>query len=94
MLQSLAKVMSHVIFSTKYRTPWLRDAMRFAPNFTPIRPPCSRESIRQQSVIDGPEDHGVEDHVHIHCLLSRTCAIEDVIQDAKTEHQKPKRQHG
>jgi sugar/nucleoside kinase (ribokinase family) len=41
-----------------------------APNFTPIRPRCSRESIRQQSVING-----VEDHVHILCLLSRKFAI-------------------
>jgi hypothetical protein len=37
-------------------------------------------------VIDGPENHGVEDHGHILCLLSRECGINDVIQEAKTEN--------
>ena len=66
MSQSLAKILVHVVFSTKDRRPFLRD-------------PLLREELHHylggilnqlgcQPVIAG----GVADHVHILCALSRT----------------------
>ena len=73
MSQSLAKILLHVVFSTKDRRPLLRD-------------PAFREEmhhymggILSPPVIVG----GVEDHVHILCVLSRTCAPADMVKEVK-----------
>jgi putative transposase len=78
MPQSLAKVILHIAFSTKNRTPWLRD-------------PAIRAELYgyQATVLKGVDSpalliNGVEDHIHILCLLSRKFAIKDVIQEVKT----------
>jgi REP element-mobilizing transposase RayT len=80
MPQSLAKVLVHIVYSTKNRTPWLRnDGLRselYAYMATILR-----------DVVDSPAllINGVEDHVHILCLLSRKFSIQDVIKECKTE---------
>ena len=78
MPQSLAKVILHIAFSTKNRTPWLRD-------------PAIRAELYayQATVLKGVDSpalliNGVEDHIHVLCLLLRQFAIKDVIQEAKT----------
>jgi REP element-mobilizing transposase RayT len=82
MPQSLAKVIVHIVFSTKNRTPWLRDV------------DLRKELYAYQGTIlkkiDSPAllINGVEDHIHILCLLSRKVAIMDLVQEVKTETSK------
>ena len=77
MPQSLAKILVHTVFSTKDRRPFLRDH-------------ALREEIHRylggiltnldcQPIIVG----GVEDHVHLLCALSRTCAAAAMVKEVK-----------
>jgi REP element-mobilizing transposase RayT len=83
MSQSLAKVFVHIAYSTKQRRPWLRDpALRaelYAYNATVLK-----EDVDSPAILI----NGVEDHLHILCLLSRKFAIMDVIKSSKTETSK------
>lgn len=63
MPQSLAKILLHVVFSTKGRRPLLRDR-------------AFREEMHRYM-------GGVEDHVHLLCVLSRTCAPADMVKEVK-----------
>ena len=77
MPQSLAKILVHVVFSTKDRRPFLRDRgtrdemHRYLGGIL--------NELDCQSVIVG----GVEDHVHLLCALSRTHTVADVIKEVK-----------
>ena len=83
MAQSLAKVNVHIVYSTKNRQPWLRDAdLRselYAYNATILK-----------NEVDSPAIiiNGVEDHIHILCPLSRKFAIMNVLKTSKTETSK------
>lgn len=77
MPQSLAKILVHAVFSTKDRRPLLLDH-------------STREELHRyiggilnqldcQSVIVG----GVEDHVHVLCVLSRTCQAAEMVKEIK-----------
>jgi REP element-mobilizing transposase RayT len=77
MPQSLAKILIHTVFSTKNRNPFLRDR-------------ALREELHGylggiltnldcQPVIVG----GVEDHVHLLCVLSRTRNPAEMIKELK-----------
>ena len=83
MPQSLAKVIVHVVYSTKHRQPWLHDpALRselYAYNATVLNKELDSPAILI---------NGVKDHLHILCLLSRKFAIMDVIKKSKTETSK------
>jgi len=80
MPQSLAKVIVHIVYSTKHRKPWLHDprirSELYAYNATVLR-----------NDVDSPAIliNGVEDHIHILCRLSRKFAVMDVIKVSKTE---------
>lgn len=80
MPQSLAKVLVHIVYSTKGRRPWLQDEelrrQLYAYKATILRDNVDTPAL----IIDG-----VEDHIHTLCLLSRKFAIKDVIEEAKTE---------
>jgi putative transposase len=78
MPQSLAKVLLHIVFSTKNRTPLLRDPSIRAELHAYMAGVL--QSIDCPAIIVG----GVEDHVHILCLLSRTRTIAQLIEEAKT----------
>lgn len=82
MPQSLAKVIVHIVYSTKNRTPWLKDAKLrselYAYNATILK------NVDSPAIVIG----GVEDHIHILALLSRKVAIMDVILQSKTETSK------
>jgi putative transposase len=77
MPQSLAQVLVHAVFSTKDRRPFLHDK--------PVRAELHSylggilASLDCQPLIVG----GTEDHVHLLCSLSRTCAIAEMIKEAK-----------
>jgi REP element-mobilizing transposase RayT len=77
MPQSLAKILLHTVFSTKDRRPFLRDQT--------TRPELHSylggilTNLGCQSIIIG----GVEDHVHLLFMLSRTCTVADVVKELK-----------
>ena len=79
MPQSLANVLIHLVYSTKNRTPWLKD------------PELRRElyAVIGQSLKDVDchpiQIGGVEDHVHVLFALSRKYAIMNVVEELKTE---------
>ena len=66
MSQSLAKVIVHITYSTKHRKPWLHDpdlrSQLYAYNATILK-----EEVDSPAILI----NGVEDHLHILCLLSR-----------------------
>ena len=77
MAQSLAKILLHLVFSTKERRPFLRDQLL-------------REEVRRylggilthldcQPLIIG----GVEDHVHLLFALCRAATVADVVKELK-----------
>jgi len=83
MPQSLAKVVVHIVFSTKDRRPFLRD-------------PGLRQELNayMATILKDNADspalliNGVEDHIHALVNLSRKFAIMNVIQEMKTETSK------
>ena len=80
MPQSLAKVLVHIVYSTKDRRPWLQDE-NLRRELYAYKATILRDNVDSPALIIG----GVEDHVHILCLLSRKFAIMKVIEEAKTE---------
>jgi len=77
MPQSLSKILLHVVFSTKERRPLLRDC-------------AFREEMHGYigGILNGLDCApvivgGVEDHVHLLCVLSRTCAPADMVKEVK-----------
>jgi putative transposase len=83
MPQSLAKVLVHLVYSTKNRTLWLAEpGLReelFAYTATILK-----NNVDSPAILIG----GVADHIHILCLLSRKFAIMNVVEEAKTETSK------
>ena len=83
MPQSLAKVVVHLVFSTKNRTPWLQG-QELRQEFFAYMATILRNNVDSPAILI----NGVEDHVHVLGLLSRKFAIMDVVQEAKTETSK------
>ena len=77
MSQSLAKILAHLVFSTKNRRRDLRD--------TALRAELHRymggilANLDCQPVVVG----GVEDHVHLLFALSRTITVAEVVKEVK-----------
>ncbi|MGO8698542.1 MAG: transposase [Limisphaerales bacterium] len=77
MSQSLAKILVQTVFSTKDRRPFLRDKA--------LREELHRYlggilgKLQCQPIIVG----GVEDHVHLLCILSRTCDAATMVKKVK-----------
>ena len=80
MSQSLAKVLVHIVYSTKGRRPWLKDE-DIRQQLYAYKATILRDNVDSPALIIG----GVEDHIHALCLLSRNFAIKKVIEEAKTE---------
>jgi REP element-mobilizing transposase RayT len=77
MSQSLSKILLHVVFSTKERWPFLRDL-------------ALRDELHRYigGILNGLDClpiivGGVEDHVHVLCVLSRTCAPAEMVKEVK-----------
>ncbi|MDB5033374.1 MAG: tnpA [Chlorobi bacterium] len=81
MPHSLAKVLLHIVFSTKYRQPM-------------IHPSIEDELYRYMSAIcryhGSPAIRigGIADHVHIACSLGRSVAICDLVEEVKRNSSK------
>ena len=77
MPQSLARILVHVVFSTKDRRPFLREAG--------LRQELHHylggilRNLQGQPIVVG----GVEDHVHLLGGLSRTCTAADLVKELK-----------
>jgi REP element-mobilizing transposase RayT len=77
MAQSLAKILVHIVFSTKDRRPFLRDPVLRAELHRYIGGILLNRDC--QPLIIG----GVEDHVHILSMLSRTTTPADTVKEVK-----------
>ncbi len=77
MSQSLAKILIHVVFSTKERRPFLRDTALRAQLHGYMGGILNQ--LDCQSLVVG----GVEDHVHGLACLSRTCTVAEMVKELK-----------
>ena len=77
MPQSLSVVYIHLVFSTKYRQPFLRDL--------PLRNSLHAELGGISKRLDCPPIivGGVEDHVHLLCRFGRTITQADWVKELK-----------
>ncbi|MCC7424378.1 MAG: transposase, partial [Planctomycetaceae bacterium] len=66
MPQSLAQLFLHLIFSTKDRRPFLRDADQRSRMHSYLTGTC--QNLECPAITVG----GVEDHVHVLCQLGRS----------------------
>ncbi len=81
MPQSLARVLVHLVFSTKHRAPVLPPDIRaeLHPYLAAVLDNDGCPSLRVG---------GVEDHVHLFFALSRVRTIADVVENVKTSSSK------
>jgi putative transposase len=77
MPQSLAKILVHVVFSTKERRPFLRDAALREETHHYLG--GILKNLECQPIIVG----GMEDHVHLLASLSRTHTAAEMVKEAK-----------
>ena len=89
MPQSLAKVLVHIVYSTKDRRHWLQTE-EIRNQLYKYKATVLRNDVDSPALII----RGVEDHVHALCLLSRKFAIKDVIEASKTETTKWMKKQG
>lgn len=82
MSQSLARVVIHIVFSTKNRRPWLEDIG--------VRNEVHKYLAQTLMTLGCPgiTIDGVADHVHILCNLSRKIAIMDLLEGLKVDSSK------
>ena len=88
MPQSLARVVLHIVFSTKNRGPFLKDAdlrSRLHAYMAGVL-----QKIRCEPILI----NGTEDHVHILCNLSRTIAIASLVEEVKKSPSKWVKEQG
>ena len=83
MPQSLSKVVVHLVFSTKQRSPCLRD-QSLRNDLYAYMATILRDNVDSPALII----NGVEDHVHVLLWQSRKLALMDIIKEAKTETSK------
>src|SRR5438105_13536008 len=82
MPQSLAQVYLHIVFSTKNRAPFLRDAKLRTEIHEYLGGICRQ--LKAPALAVG----GVEDHVHVLCRFPRTITIADLLMALKQESSK------
>ena len=82
MPQSLAKVLIHMVWSTKHRTPWLKDQE--------VRKDLYAYMATVLRNMDSPAliINGVDDHVHVLCLLSRKFTMAQLFEAVKADSSK------
>ena len=88
MPQSLARVVLHVVFSTKNRAPFLRD-----PELR-TRQHAYMAGVLQNMGCEPILINGVENHVHILSNFSRTVTIAGLVEAAKSGSSKWMKQQG
>ena len=81
MPQSLSKVYVHIVFSTKYRSPMIKDEIREELHSYIIGVLSNLGSYVN-------EIYANPDHVHILCFLPRTLTIAQLVSKVKTSSSK------
>ena len=82
MSQSLSQVYLHVTFSTKDRTPFLRDMQLRERMHAYLAGICKGQD--SPSLIVG----GYEDHVHVLCRLSKNLSVADLVREVRRDSSK------
>ena len=82
MPQSLAQIYLHIVFSTKYRVPFLADRALREESHTYLGGTC--RNLDSPSLIVG----GVEDHVHVLCRLGKVWSVSELVRELKRESSK------
>lgn len=82
MPQSLSKLLVHIVFSTKYREPFLHDRVIRERVHAYLAGVCNANG--SHALIVG----GVADHVHILCDLSRTKTVAELVGEVKRSSSK------
>jgi putative transposase len=79
--QSLSRILVHLVFSTKNRTPWLTPEIRteLFPYLATVLDDNGCPSLRVG---------GVDDHIHLLFGLSRTLSPADIVEMIKTASSK------
>ncbi|HOW74412.1 MAG TPA: IS200/IS605 family transposase [Candidatus Competibacteraceae bacterium] len=77
MPQSLARLYIHLVFSTKYRQPFLTDAIRESLHAYMA---MVMDNLGCQALLI----NSIEDHIHILFELSRTIAVSQAVEKVKT----------
>jgi len=75
--QSLVKNYVHIVFSTKYRTPWIQEEYEDIL-FCYLGALCNDHSCQPMRV------GGYLDHVHILCKLSKNIALAELVSKVKS----------
>lgn len=81
MPQSLSQIILHIVFSTKDRVPFINPEIE--EELHAYLGGVLRNIGCPAIAIGGPDDH-----IHILCRLSRTCAVSDLIEEIKTSSSK------
>lgn len=76
MAQSLSKILLHVVFSTKNREPWIREAIQ--PDLHAYIAGTCR-GVGSEAFRVG----GTRDHVHVACSLPRTVPVSELLEKMK-----------
>jgi putative transposase len=79
MAQSLAQLYVHLVFSTKNRTPFLKDKLFRGRVHAYLKGICDNQDTPSLQV------GGAEDHVHILCRLSKNLAVADLVRELKRD---------
>ncbi len=77
MAQSLSKILLHLVFTTKYRHPWITDDVSEGLHAL-IATTC--RSLGSEAYRVG----GTEDHVHVACTLPRTLTVSKLLEELKS----------
>jgi putative transposase len=80
MSQSLARVLVHIVFSTKDRRPWLGDVIRLDMHAYLAGTAQAHDVLLRVG--------GVADHVHLAVFLSRTESISTLVERLKVSSSK------
>jgi putative transposase len=82
MPQSLARVVLHLVFSTKNRAPFLKEAE------IRVRLHAYLAGSLQEMDCEPILVNGVEDHVHLLCNLARTVTLAGLVEGVKRSSSK------
>jgi REP element-mobilizing transposase RayT len=82
MAQSLSQIYLHLVFSTKNRTPFLRDPPLRKEVHAYLAGTC--RNLNSPSLIVG----GVEDHVHVLLRLAKDMTVSTLVRELKRESSK------
>jgi REP element-mobilizing transposase RayT len=82
MPQSFVQIYLHIVFSTKNRAPFFQDKTLRGNLHGYLGGTC--RNLDSPSLAIG----GVEDHVHIHCRLSKMQSVSELIRELKRDSSK------